>query len=191
MDDETREQASPEVQARIRASFERQGLMRHLGAHTAHIAPGRVHVVLPSRPQVTQQAPAASPPPTNPAPEPATAGESHAWPTSLVHRLPRWSLGMPRCPPSPGSKGRADRPARHSGGMHHDRGRRQLRRQPHRRPPSYGTPRRDRRLFVMKRGECSGRGYRWGGRRPDRVRAATQSRRSSPAPPASWAAPTG
>jgi uncharacterized protein (TIGR00369 family) len=55
MDDETREQASPEVQARIRASFERQGLMRHLGAHIAHIAPGRVHVVLPSRPQVTQQ----------------------------------------------------------------------------------------------------------------------------------------
>src|SRR5215217_749117 len=31
---------------------------------------------------------------------------------------PWWSLGMPRCPPSPGSKGRADRPARHSGGMH-------------------------------------------------------------------------
>src|SRR5919112_5066898 len=31
---------------------------------------------------------------------------------------PWGSLGMPRCPPSPGSKGRADRPARHSGGMH-------------------------------------------------------------------------
>src|SRR5215213_5420380 len=27
---------------------------------------------------------------------------------------PWWSLGMPRCPPSPGSKGRADRPARQS-----------------------------------------------------------------------------
>src|SRR5215208_3036986 len=26
---------------------------------------------------------------------------------------PWWSVGMPRCPPSPGSKGRADRPARH------------------------------------------------------------------------------
>jgi uncharacterized protein (TIGR00369 family) len=56
MDDETqREQASPEVQARIRASFQRQGLMRHLGAHIAHIAPGRVHIVLLSRPEVTQQ----------------------------------------------------------------------------------------------------------------------------------------
>ena len=48
---------------------------------------------------------------------------------------PWWSLGMPRCPPSPGSKGRADRPARQSRkGQHHDRGQRQLRRQPHRRP---------------------------------------------------------
>lgn len=56
MEDPTpREQASPEVQARIRASFERQGLMRHLGAQLAHIAPGRVHIVLPSRPEVTQQ----------------------------------------------------------------------------------------------------------------------------------------
>src|SRR5215211_4130244 len=29
---------------------------------------------------------------------------------------PWWSLGMPRCPPSPGSKGRADRPARQQEG---------------------------------------------------------------------------
>ena len=29
--------------------------MRHLGAHIAHIAPGRVHIVLPGRPEVTQQ----------------------------------------------------------------------------------------------------------------------------------------
>src|SRR5215217_2696128 len=29
---------------------------------------------------------------------------------------PRGSLGMPRCPPSPGSKGRADRPARQQEG---------------------------------------------------------------------------
>lgn len=56
MEDHTQpEQASPEVQARIRASFERQGLMRHLGARIAHVAPGRVHIVLPSRPEVTQQ----------------------------------------------------------------------------------------------------------------------------------------
>ncbi|GAB2618204.1 PaaI family thioesterase [Streptomyces capparidis] len=49
------EQASPEVQARIRASFARQGLMAHLGARIAHIAPGRVRLVLPTRPEVTQQ----------------------------------------------------------------------------------------------------------------------------------------
>ena len=39
---------------------------------------------------------------------------------------------MPRCPPSPGSKGRADRPARQQKGQDHDRGSRQLRRQPDR-----------------------------------------------------------
>lgn len=48
-------QASPEVQDRIKASFERQGLMGHLGARIAHIAPGRVHIVLPGRHEVTQQ----------------------------------------------------------------------------------------------------------------------------------------
>jgi uncharacterized protein (TIGR00369 family) len=56
VEDQTpREQAAPEVQERIRASFESQGLMRHLGARLEHIAPGRVHIVLPSRPEVTQQ----------------------------------------------------------------------------------------------------------------------------------------
>lgn len=49
------DEASPEVRERITASFERQGLMRHLGARLAHIAPGRVHIVLASRPEVTQQ----------------------------------------------------------------------------------------------------------------------------------------
>ncbi|TPQ20721.1 PaaI family thioesterase [Streptomyces sporangiiformans] len=49
------EPASPEVRARIQASFERQGLMGHLGARIVHIAPGRVHIALPSRPEVTQQ----------------------------------------------------------------------------------------------------------------------------------------
>ncbi|MEU4548003.1 PaaI family thioesterase [Nonomuraea dietziae] len=53
--EDRQQQASPEVQARIRASFERQGLMRHLGARLVHIAPGCVHIVLPSRPEVTQQ----------------------------------------------------------------------------------------------------------------------------------------
>lgn len=56
MEDQTQqEQASPEVKARIQASFDRQGLMGHLGARIAHIAPGRVHIVLPGRPEVTQQ----------------------------------------------------------------------------------------------------------------------------------------
>ncbi|WP_194815113.1 PaaI family thioesterase [Nocardia sp. XZ_19_385] len=52
MDDE---QATAEVRARIEESFARQGLMRHLGARLAHVAPGRVHIVLPNRPEVTQQ----------------------------------------------------------------------------------------------------------------------------------------
>ena len=49
------EQAAPQIQARIRTSFERQGLMRHLGARLGHIGPGCVHIVLPNRPEVTQQ----------------------------------------------------------------------------------------------------------------------------------------
>jgi uncharacterized protein (TIGR00369 family) len=49
------EQASPQIQGRIRTSFDRQGLMRHLGARLSHIEPGRVHITLPSRPEVTQQ----------------------------------------------------------------------------------------------------------------------------------------
>lgn len=56
MGDETEpEQASPAVQERIRNSFDRQGLMGHLGARLGHIGPGRVHILLPSRPEVTQQ----------------------------------------------------------------------------------------------------------------------------------------
>jgi uncharacterized protein (TIGR00369 family) len=39
----------------VRDSFKRQGLMHHLGARLSEIAPGRVHIVLPSRPEVTQQ----------------------------------------------------------------------------------------------------------------------------------------
>ena len=56
MEDQTQPgPASPEIQARIQASFDRQGLMAHLGARIAHIAPGCVHIVLPNRPEVTQQ----------------------------------------------------------------------------------------------------------------------------------------
>jgi uncharacterized protein (TIGR00369 family) len=49
------EPTAPDVQARIRNSFERQALMRHLGAELGLIASGRVHIVLPSRPEITQQ----------------------------------------------------------------------------------------------------------------------------------------
>ncbi|GAA0593100.1 PaaI family thioesterase [Kribbella sandramycini] len=49
------DEADSEVQARVRASFERQGLMAHLGARLTHIGPGLVHIELPSRPEVTQQ----------------------------------------------------------------------------------------------------------------------------------------
>jgi uncharacterized protein (TIGR00369 family) len=49
------EQATAEVQARVRSSFDRQGLMEHLAAHLTHIGPGRVHIQLPSRTEVTQQ----------------------------------------------------------------------------------------------------------------------------------------
>ncbi|BDM74252.1 thioesterase (plasmid) [Streptomyces nigrescens] len=56
MEEQTQlEEATPEVQKRIQDSFDRQGLMSHLGARIAHIGPGRVHIVLPSRPEVTQQ----------------------------------------------------------------------------------------------------------------------------------------
>lgn len=49
------EQASPAVRKRVQDSFDRQGLMAHLGARITEIAPGRVHIVLPSRPEVSQQ----------------------------------------------------------------------------------------------------------------------------------------
>ena len=56
MDHDSRlEAATPEVQARIRDSFDRQGLMRLLGARLGHIGPGTVHIVLPSQPEVSQQ----------------------------------------------------------------------------------------------------------------------------------------
>ncbi|MFB9578277.1 PaaI family thioesterase [Streptomyces yanii] len=56
MEDETQqEQASPTVQKRVRDSFNRQGLMAHLGARLTHIGPGRVHIVLPARPEMAQQ----------------------------------------------------------------------------------------------------------------------------------------
>ncbi|MEV6596958.1 PaaI family thioesterase [Actinoplanes sp. NPDC051346] len=55
MDDQHADPVSREVQQRVRDSFERQGLMRLLGARLTHIAAGRVHIVLPASPEVTQQ----------------------------------------------------------------------------------------------------------------------------------------
>ncbi|MFE5244858.1 MULTISPECIES: PaaI family thioesterase [unclassified Streptomyces] len=55
MTEQTQEKASPTVQKRIRDSFERQGLMTHLGARLTHIGRGRAHIVLPVRLEVTQQ----------------------------------------------------------------------------------------------------------------------------------------
>lgn len=49
------EQASAEVRERVRDSLERQGLMAHLGARITRIGPGRVHIELPRRPEVTPQ----------------------------------------------------------------------------------------------------------------------------------------
>ena len=43
------------VEQRIRDSFDRQGLMRHLGAQLTEVAPGRVTITLPHRPELTQQ----------------------------------------------------------------------------------------------------------------------------------------
>lgn len=47
--------AGAEVEARVRASFDNQGLMRHLGAHIVEVSAGRVRIVLPHRAEVTQQ----------------------------------------------------------------------------------------------------------------------------------------
>lgn len=56
MEDRTQqEQVSPAVQKRVQDSFNQQGLMSHLGAQITRIGPGRVHIALPARPEVTQQ----------------------------------------------------------------------------------------------------------------------------------------
>jgi uncharacterized protein (TIGR00369 family) len=55
MDHGNDDEADPAVLARIRDSFDRQGLMALLGARLGHIGPGRVNIVLPSRPEISQQ----------------------------------------------------------------------------------------------------------------------------------------
>ncbi|GAA0233903.1 PaaI family thioesterase [Castellaniella daejeonensis] len=47
-------QDSAALQARIRDSFDRSGLMRHLGARLGDVAPGRVHIHLPYSSSLTQ-----------------------------------------------------------------------------------------------------------------------------------------
>jgi uncharacterized protein (TIGR00369 family) len=47
--------ADPGYEARTRESFSRQGAMAHLGAAIGRIAPGRVEIVLPFRPELSQQ----------------------------------------------------------------------------------------------------------------------------------------
>lgn len=51
MTDETAQQ----VRARIQDSFDRQGLMAHLGAQLTNVEPGTVTVQLIHRPEITQQ----------------------------------------------------------------------------------------------------------------------------------------
>ena len=53
--DTAHEEATPEVRERVENSFARQGLMQHLGAQLTHVGPGRVHITLASRPEITQQ----------------------------------------------------------------------------------------------------------------------------------------
>ena len=45
----------PAFQARIQASFAKQGLMTSLGASLVHVAPGMVEIALPASPSVSQQ----------------------------------------------------------------------------------------------------------------------------------------
>jgi uncharacterized protein (TIGR00369 family) len=56
VDETPGQQANAEAMAgRIQASFDRQGLMRLLGARLAHVGPGCVQITLPRRPEVSQQ----------------------------------------------------------------------------------------------------------------------------------------
>jgi uncharacterized protein (TIGR00369 family) len=45
----------PGFRARVQASFDKQGLMRTLGASILHIAPGAVDIALPASPSISQQ----------------------------------------------------------------------------------------------------------------------------------------
>src|SRR5262245_59146326 len=45
----------PEFEARVRASFAKQGLMKTIGAHLTRVLPGAVDIELPLSPAVSQQ----------------------------------------------------------------------------------------------------------------------------------------
>jgi uncharacterized protein (TIGR00369 family) len=47
--------SDPEYEARVRASFDRQRLMRTIGASLTSVAPGEVAITLPFRDDLTQQ----------------------------------------------------------------------------------------------------------------------------------------
>ena len=53
--DQTSADIQPEVEARVRDSFARQGLMRLLGAELVEVTPGRVRIDLARRSEVSQQ----------------------------------------------------------------------------------------------------------------------------------------
>jgi uncharacterized protein (TIGR00369 family) len=47
--------AAPDFEARVRASFARQGIMTLIGAALARVEPGLVEITVPFRPDLTQQ----------------------------------------------------------------------------------------------------------------------------------------
>jgi uncharacterized protein (TIGR00369 family) len=49
------ENAGPEFAMRVRDSFDRQGLMKHLGAHITQLQSGQVEIRVPYRNELTQQ----------------------------------------------------------------------------------------------------------------------------------------
>lgn len=55
IDEAPGQQTSDALVGRIQESFDRQGLMRLIGARLAHVAPGRVQITLQRRPEVSQQ----------------------------------------------------------------------------------------------------------------------------------------
>jgi uncharacterized protein (TIGR00369 family) len=55
MSDIPESQAEGPEATRVRESFGRQGLMRHLGARVVSVGPGRVEIRVPFRPELTQQ----------------------------------------------------------------------------------------------------------------------------------------